>query len=187
MASVAITWTELDGAGLRAAAGSSDAKQARRLLALAMVLDGHPRLLAAQAGGMDRQTLRDWVLRYNALGVGGLRDVARSGRPAALSAEQMQELEGLVLAGPDLKRDGVVRWRCVDLRAQIKVRFKVDLHERTVGKLLHKLKMIRLQPRPFHPKSDPKAQEAYKKLCTPGSWHLAARSGREDHRGLVPG
>jgi len=67
------------------------------------------------------------------------------------------------------------------------VRFKVDLHERTVGKLLHKLKMIRLQPRPFHPKSDPKAQEAYKKLCTPGSRHLAARSGREDHRGLVPG
>jgi len=99
MASVAITRTELGSAGLRAAAaGSSDAKQARRLLALAMVLDGHPRLLAAQAGGMDRQTLRDWVHRYNAHGIEGLRDTRNKGRAPALSAEQMQELEGLVLA-----------------------------------------------------------------------------------------
>lgn len=164
MASVAITRTEFDSAGLRAAAaGLSDAKQARRLLSLAMVLDGHSRLLAAQAGGMDRQTLRDWVHRYNAYGIEGLRDIRNKGRAPALSAEQMQMLEGLVLAGPDLAKDGVVRWRCSDLRAQIKVRFAVELHESTVGKLLHKLGMTRLQPRPFHPKADPAAQEAYKK------------------------
>ena len=164
MASVAITRTELDGAGLRvAAARSLDAKQARRLLSLAMVLDGHPRLLAAQAGGMDRQTLRDWVHRYNEHGVEGLRDTRNKGRAPALSAEQMRELEGLVLAGPDLAVDGVVRWRCVDLRLQIKTRFEVELHESTVGKLLRRLGMTRLQPRPFHPKSDLAAQEAYKK------------------------
>ncbi len=164
MASVAITRDDLDSAGLRAAAACTrDVRQARRLLSLAMVLDGHPRLLAAQAGGMDRQALRDWVHRYNAHGVEGLRDMARSGRPAALSAEQMQMLRGLVLAGPDLAKDGVVRWRCVDLRAQIKGQFEVELHERTVGKLLRKLRMTRLQPRPFHPKADPAAQEAYKK------------------------
>ena len=163
MASVAITRTELDSTGLRAAAaGSSDAKQARRLLALAMVLDGHPRSLAAQAGGMDRQTLRDWVHRYNAHGIEGLRDVRNKGRAPALSAEQMQELKGLVLAGPDLKQDGVVRWRCVDLQSQIKTRFEVELHERTVGKLLRRLGMTRLQPRPFHPKTDMAAQEACK-------------------------
>ncbi len=164
MAAVAITRTELDSAGLRAAAaGSWDAKQARRLLALAMVLDGHPRLLAAQAGGMNRQTLRDWVHRYNEHGVEGLRDTRNKGRAPALSADQMQTLKELVLAGPDLAKDGVVRWRCVDLRAQIKTRFEVELHERTVGKLLRKLRMTRLQPRPFHPKSDLAAQEAYKK------------------------
>lgn len=164
MASVAITRDDLDSAGLRAAAaGTRDVRQSRRLLALAMVLDGHPRLLAAQAGGMDRQTLRDWVHRYNAQGVAGLRDVSRSGRPAALSAEQMQELNDLVLAGPDLARDGVVRWRCSDLRGQIKARFEVEVHERTVGKLLRRLRMTRLQPRPYHPKRDLAAQEAYKK------------------------
>lgn len=164
MASVAVTRTELDSTGLRAAAaGLLDAKQARRLLSLAMVLDGHPRLLAAQAGGMDRQTLRDWVHRYNEHGIEGLRDTRNKGRAPALSAEQMQELESLVLAGPDLAKDGVVRWRCVDLRAQIKARFAVELHESTVGKLLHKLGMTRLQPRPYHPKADLPAQEAYKK------------------------
>ena len=164
MASVAITRDDLDSAGLRAAAaGTRDVRQSRRLLALAIVLDGHPRLLAAQAGGMDRQTLRDWVHRYNAQGVAGLRDASRSGRPAALSAEQMQELNDLVLAGPDLARDGVVRWRCVDLRGQIKARFEVEVHERTVGKLLRRLRMTRLQPRPYHPKRDLAAQGAYKK------------------------
>ncbi len=164
MAAVAITRTELDSVGLRAAAaGSWDAKQARRLLALAMVLDGHPRLLAAQAGGMNRQTLRDWVHRYNEHGVEGLRDTRNKGRAPALSADQMQTLKELVLAGPDLATDGVVRWRCVDLRAQIKTRFEVELHERTVGKLLRRLRMTRLQPRPYHPKSDLAAQEAYKK------------------------
>ncbi len=165
MASVGIMRDDLDGAGRRSAAvGTRNVRQARRLLALAMVLDGHPRLLAAQAGGMDRQTLRDWVHRYKAHGIEGLRDASRKGRPSAPSAGQMQELEGLVLAGPDLKRDGVVRWRCSDLRTQIKARFEVKLHERTLGKLLRKLRMTRLQPRPFHPKSDAEAQEAYKEI-----------------------
>ncbi len=87
MASVAITRDDLSSAELRTkAAATADAKQARRLLAVAMVLDGHPRLLAAQAGGIDRQILCDWVRRYNAEGVEGLRDVRNKGRPPALSA-----------------------------------------------------------------------------------------------------
>ena len=168
MALVAITRDDLDSAGLRAAAaGTLDAKQARRLLALALVLDGHPRLFAAQAGGMDRQTLRDWVHRYNAHGIEGLRDTRNKGRAPALTGEQMRELQALVLAGPDLAEDSVVRWRCVDLRAQIKARFEVEMHERTVGKLLRRLRMTRLQPRPHHPKRDLAAQEAFKKTSPP--------------------
>lgn len=168
MALVAVTRNDLDSAGLRAAAaGTSDAKQARRLLALALVLDGHPRLFAAQAGGMDRQTLRDWVHRYNAHGIEGLRDTRNKGRAPALTGEQMRELQALVLAGPDLAEDSVVRWRCVDLRAQIKARFEVEMHERTVGKLLRRLRMTRLQPRPHHPKRDLAAQEAFKKTSPP--------------------
>ncbi len=129
---------------------------------------------------MDRQRLRDWVHRHNAQGVAGLRDVPRSGRPAALSAEQMQELEGLVLAAPNLARDGMVRWRCVDLQGQIKAWFEVELHERTVGTLLRRLRMTRLQPRPHphHPKKDVAGQAAYKKFRGPRSRRALAKGSR---------
>src|SRR5437588_1811701 len=71
----------------------------------------------------------------------------------------MAELRSLVLEGPDLERNKVVRWRCADLRAEIAARWSVTLTEGTVGKLLHRLRMTRLQPRPGHPKKDAAAQE----------------------------
>jgi transposase len=116
---------------------------------------------------MDRQTLRDWVHRYNHEGIGGLSDARRSGRPAALSAEQMEDLKALVLAGPDLAIHGVTRWRCVDLCAVIADRHGVVVHERTVGKMLRRMGLTRLQPRPYHPKKDSAAQEAFKKTLPP--------------------
>jgi len=78
MSAIEITYQDLSISQLRAEpARAADAKQARRILVIAMVLDGHSRLLAAQAGGMDRQTLRDWVHRYNADGLAGLADRPR--------------------------------------------------------------------------------------------------------------
>ena len=138
-------------------------REACRVLAIAMVLEGASRTEAAAANGMDRQTLRDWVIRYNADGVAGLRDRARRGRPAALSAAQMAALEAAVIQGPDAERDRVVRWRCVDLQAWLAARFGVSVHERTVGKLLRRLRLTRLQPRPYHPRKDAAGQEAFKK------------------------
>lgn len=164
MASVKVERSDFDAAQLRAeAAHTTDAKKARRILAIAMVLDGHSRLVAAKAGGMDRQTLRDWVHRYNADGLVGLSDRSRSGRKPQLTAEQMTEFEGWVQAGPDPKEDGVVRWRCCDLRERIKARFAVSFHERSVGKLLNKLDFSSISARPLHPQSDLEAQEAFKK------------------------
>ena len=94
---LAITRTELSADGLRAAArGTKDSYQARRLLALALVLDGASRTAAAQAVGMDRQTLRDWVHRYNAQGVEGLCDRPRSGRPPQLCEAELAEHRCLV-------------------------------------------------------------------------------------------
>jgi hypothetical protein len=75
----------------------------------------------------------------------------------------MAELRELVLAGPDPKIHKVIRWRCLDLRAEVARRFSVTVPERTIGKWLRKLKLTRLQPRPYHPKKDPPAQEAFKK------------------------
>jgi transposase len=165
MVAVAVTRTELSVEQLRAAARrAKDTKQGLRILAIAMVLDGHGRHEAAQACGMDRQTLRDWVHRYNEAGIGGLADRARSGRPANLSLAEQAEVEAWVEQGADLAKDGVVRFRRVDLRDRIAGRFGVYLHERSVGKLLRKLDFRRLSVRPVHPKTDLAAQEAFKKV-----------------------
>jgi transposase len=94
---------ELSAAELRAlACQENDARVARRLLALAMALDGVSRKAAARHAGMDRQTLRDWVVRYNAEGVAGLRDRERPGRPALLAPALEEELRQLIEAGPDV-------------------------------------------------------------------------------------
>ena len=145
------------------AARTQDGAVVRRLLAIALILEGHSREEAARLNAMDRQILCDWVHRYNAAGVAGLRSRCSPGRPPALNEAQMEELRTMVLEGPDLERDKVVRWRCADLRAEIASRWLVAVAERTVGKLLRRLGMIRLQPRPYHPKKDAAAQEIFKK------------------------
>lgn len=75
----------------------------------------------------------------------------------------MVELRELTIRGPDPEKDRVVRWRCVDLRDEVARRFAVTVTERTIGKWLRKLELTRLQPRPFHPKKDAAAQEAFRK------------------------
>src|SRR4051794_28346901 len=166
----AVTRKEPGAAELRREAGlCRAARAARRMLALALVLEGASRETAARCAGMDRQTLRDWVHRYNAEGLAGLHDRRRPGPRPRLSPEQEAELVTAVERGPDPDRDGVVRWRRVDLRALIEARFGVRLHERSIGKVLHRLGFARLSVRPQHPKADEAAQEAFKK-ASPSWW-----------------
>lgn len=166
---VEITRRDLDAAGLRrAAARCSDGGAARRMLALALVLDGKSRQEAAELNGMDRQTLRDWVHRYNIEGLSGLTNHTSPGAKPRLSAEQLAELAALVEAGPDPAQHKVVRWRRVDLQAEIATRFGVTLHERSVGKILRRLSFRRLSVRPQHPKSKPEDQETFKKTSPIG-------------------
>ncbi len=82
--------------------------------------------------------------------------------------EQLAELKALTVKGPDPEKDKVARWRCVDLREQVARRFTVTVSERTIGKWLRQMGLTRLQPRPFHPKHDAAAQEAFKK--TSATW-----------------
>src|SRR6516225_7022466 len=118
---------EFSASGLRALAGGTrDGAVVRRLLAIALVLEGHSRAEAARLNGMDRQTLRDWVHRYNDEGVSGLHSRLIAGRPPALTDKQMEELRIMVLDGPDPERDQVIRWRCADLRDEIATRWSDD-------------------------------------------------------------
>ena len=118
---------------------SKDANQSRRLLSLAAVRDGMDRGAAARIGGMDRQTLRDWVDRFNAAGPEGLFDHWTEGPKPRLSPEQLAEFAAIVETGPNRKVDGVVRWRRIDLKRGIVEKFGVDYHQRYIGKLLKKL------------------------------------------------
>jgi len=162
----------------REAVRSGDGAQARRLLALALVLEGVPRTEAATFCGMDRQTLRDWVHRYNAEGIAGLLDRKASGPEPRLSTEQTVELAAIVEKGPDPDKDGIVRYRRIDLRDLIEERFGVRFHERTIGKILHGLGFRHMSVRPRHPQADRQVQEAFKKT----SPRLSAPSYRK-----VPG
>lgn len=188
MAAASITRTDMSAAELRAAARRcADTRQACRILAIAMVLDGSSREAAARACGMDRQTLRDWVHRFNEAGVDGLADRARSGRPARLSWVEQGRVVRWVEQGASLAEDGVVRFRRADLRTRIARAFGVELHERSVGKLLRRLGYRRLSVRPLHPQTDLAAQEAFKKtsralLPTPSARSTPAGRSRSGSR-----
>lgn len=161
---IPITRLDLTASELRSFASKfGDGAQVRRLLAIALVLDGHSRAEAAEKNGMDRQTLSDWVHRYNATGIDGLKSCHSPGATPLLSAAEKAELRALVVTGPDPEKDKVIRWRCLDLQAEIARRFSVRVHESTVGKWLRQFGLTRLQPRPCHPKTDHVAQEAFKK------------------------
>ena len=146
------------------------------MLALAFVLDGRPRSEAAALNGMDRQTLCDWVHRYNASGLEGLKTRKSPGKAPLLSRAQKAELRELVLQGPDPEVNKVVRWRCVDLQAEVARRWSVTVDASTIGKWLGKLGLTRLQPRPVHPKKDEQSEATFKKTLP--AWHATRLGAR---------
>ena len=167
---VGITRHELGAGDLRREARRCrDGAASRRMLALALVLEGASREEAARAAGMDRQTLRDWVHRYNAEGLAGLRDRPRSGRKPRLTPAQEAELAAAVERGPDPEPGRRGALATGGPPALIETRFTVRLHERSVGKVLRRLGFARLSVRPKHPKADEAAQEAFKK-ASPSWW-----------------
>ena len=136
--------------------------QSRRLLSLAAVRDGMDRGSAAKIGGMDRQTLRDWVHRFNASGPDGLVDNWTDGRSLACRRSRWPRSRRSSKR-VQIEKDGVVRWRRVDLKRVIAERFRVDFHPRYVGKLLKKLGFSHISARPRHPAQDERIVEAFKK------------------------
>lgn len=159
-----------DAAGVRTAAREAqDGDQVRRLLAIAAIYEGKDRAEAALIGAMDRQTLRDWVHRFNTEGPTGLIDRKPPGVKRRLTAEQEAELAKLIEDGPEIDKDGVVRWRCVDLQALIRARWDICYHERTIGKILRRLEFRHISARPRHLGQEPGEIEAFKKTLPTGS------------------
>ena len=168
-APIRITREGLGSAGLRRASRrAASVAAARRMLALALVMEGISRTEAARAAGMDRQTLRNWVHRYNEEGLAGLTDRhGEFGPKRHLSSEQEAEVAEWVRRGPDLGEHGVVRWRRADLAQAIEARFGVVLAERSVGNVLRRLGFRRLVARPRHPGHDAAAQASFSATSPP--------------------
>ena len=154
----------------RAAKAAGDSGQVRRLLAIGAVYEGLSREDAARLGGMDRQTLRDWVHRFNDEGPEGLVNRPAPGNLRRLTRAQEVELAQWVEAGPaSVGLDHLARWRCLDLQALILERWGVDYHEHTIGKLLERLEFSHITVRPRHYRQDEAALEAFKKT-SPTEW-----------------
>ena len=163
MASIALR-EDFDADMVRAiAARSQDGRQVRRLLSIAAVYEGKSRSEAARLGGMDRQTLRDWVHRFNEEGPEGVANRPLPGAPVKLTAAQLEELAAVVETGPDPKVDDVVRWRRIDLKAWIEEHFDVVYHERSVSRLLKGLGFSHMSARPRHRAQDTEVLEDFKK------------------------
>src|SRR5579872_917468 len=160
---------------------AKDAAQARRLLAIAAVLDGASRTEASRIGGMERQTLRDWVIRFNEQGPDGLINIPSPGVPPKLDATHRAFLARIVEEGPMPSVDGVVRWRACDLIMRLHEEFGISVSDDTVYRALKDLGFSHVSARPRAYKQDPEAVEAFKKTSPP-AWQKSAPSSRQEHR-----
>lgn len=140
----------------------ANGRVACRLLAIANALDGMSRERAAEQAGIDRQSLRNWVIRFNAEGIPGLQDRPRADRPSFLDDGELAVFRAMVLRGPDVVRDGVSSWTAKDLCRLVEARFGVRYRESGMLKLLHSLGLSEQKARPSHLKADPAAQAVKK-------------------------
>src|SRR5271168_4588058 len=165
------------GEGRRLAKRARDVGQARRLLAIAAVLDGASRAEAAKVGGMDRQTLRDWVVRFNEQGPDGLINVPAPGAPAKLNKRHRAFLARIVDEGPIPAVHGVVRWRACDLIMRLHEEFGISVSDDTVYRALKDLSFSHVSARPKAYRQDADVMEAFKKTFPP-AWRKSGRSLR---------
>jgi transposase len=170
MASAVALRADFTAARMRALARSSrDANQVRRLLALATIYEGGTRSAAAQSGGVGLQTVRDWVLRFNAAGPDGLIDTLPPGAVGLLDDAQRQALAQIVESGPIPASHGVVRWRLIDLAQWVWDEFAISVSKQTLSRELRAMGYRKLSARPRHHAQATGAIEDFKKAF-PRAW-----------------
>ena len=156
--------TDLPAAELRQLARRErDRAAAARMQAIAGALEGMTRAEAARLAGMERQALRDAVVRYNAEGLAGLYSRRSPDRRSRLDAEQRTALRQVVLDGPEVEATGLSAWTLAELCQEVEKRWGVSYHPSHMGKLMHRLGLSRQKARPSHPKADAAAREAFAK------------------------
>ena len=168
--------SDYDAARVRLMARESkDANQVRRLLALAAIYDGATRAGAAEIGGVTRQIVRDWVLRFNMHGPAGLLDRKAPGQPSRLNDKHRAALATVIDSGPNPAVHGVVRWRIVDLCQWLWDEFRVSISKQTLGRELRAMGYRKRSARPRHHAQASGAIDAFKKSFPP-RWRVLRAS-----------
>ena len=168
---------DFDADGLRAAARNShDGGQTRRLLALAAIYDGAKRIEAAKIGGVTRQIVRDWVVRFNAQGPNGVIDRKAPGQTPRLTDAHRAALARMIENGPIPAVHGVVRWRLVDLCQWTFEEFRVTISPQTMSREVRALGYRKLSARPRHHAQAVGAIEDFKKTSPP-AWRKSRAKG----------
>jgi transposase len=170
----------------RFAQRAKDAARARRLLAIAAVLDGASRKEAAKVGGMDRQTLRDWVIRFNEQGADGLINIPSPGMPPKLNAIHKAFLAQIVEEGPIAAIHGVVRWRACDLIMRLHEEFGLSVSDDTIYRAPKNLGFAHVSARPKFTSRVPRSWMRSKKLCRACGGNPREAGTQYTGRGLVP-
>ena len=134
----------------RLARRSGDADQVRRLLAVALILDGGSRSEAAKVAGVTLQIVRDWVMKFNAHGLDGLIDRKPPGQPSRLTDAHRTALMARIDDGPIPSVHGVVRWRLMDLIEWLWEEFRVTISKQTLSREVRALGYRKLSARPRH-------------------------------------
>jgi len=160
------------------AKGTDDATQARRLLSLAIIYDGGSRTDASQVGGVTLQIIRDWVLRFNEEGPGGLKDKWSGGPVPLLNQEQRNALADIVEKGPTPAIHTVVRWRLCDLTQWVWEEYRISISTSSLGRILNEMGYRKLSARPCHRQRNIEANEAFKKTSQP-KWQ---KSSKKKHK-----
>lgn len=159
---------DFDASSLRRLARqSTDGPQTRRLLALAAIYDGASRSEAAKIGGVTLQIVRDWVLKFNALGPEGLIDRKSPGQPSRLNDTHRAALANMIEQGPMPAVHGVVRWRLIDLCQWLYDEFQVTVAKQTLSRELRAMGYRKLSARPRHRAQAAGAIEDFKKTSQP--------------------
>jgi transposase len=170
---------DLSAADLRALARRERSRAAAvRMYAVANAPEGMTRAEAARLAGLERQALRDAVVRYNAEGLAGFQDRPRLGPRPRLDEAERTALASLILAGPDVEATGLSAWTLPELCREIEARWGKRFHPASLSRVVRELGFSRQKARPAHPKVDLEAQAAFAKRGSSTRWRPCARHDR---------
>lgn len=180
--SVYVFRREHSSSELRRLAGKErDGRVCRRLLLIAHLLDGLDREEAARLVGLGRQAAYDWLERYEEEGIAGLPDRPRPGRPRKVAAATGEALKTRLLAGATVEQDTVVAFRGADVQRILRQEFQVEQSLSSTYRVLHRLTLSWLVPRPRHPQADAAAQAAFRKPSRNNFPRVMEDAGKDKH------